>query len=206
MGLMIVPSLYAQTSQTVFNMDQLLGFGGAVEIGENEIYAGSRLMGNPRGDEPPGKVYLFQKETDSAWMSSGKLSASDGIVGDQFGYTIDMDGATLAVSAPGQNGKAGVVYVFERNEADAWEETGRLSVEASQPGDQFGYQVAVAGEFVFAAAASRNENTGTVYVFKKSEGEWTFHSELASDDPQERDGFGAALVAEGTHVVYQRTL
>ena len=201
MGLMLIPSLYAQTSQTFFDNNELLGFGGTVEISENEIHAGSRLMGNPRGEEPPGKVHTFQREADGTWVPGQVLLASDGIIGDQFGYALDRAGTTLAVSAPGQNEKAGVVYVFEKDDSGEWQETGRLSVDESQPQDQFGYQVAVSESFVFVAAARHNENTGIVYVFKKNDGVWALHSEITGSDPQEGDAFGSALASAGTRVV-----
>ena len=198
---LVVPSLHAQTYRTIPGIESLLGFGGAVEIGENEVYAGSRLMGNPRGEEPPGKVYVFTKGEDGTWDQSGTLSASDGTVGDQFGYSLAWEGSTLAVSAPGQNNKSGVVYVFEKNGAGEWEETGRLSVDMSQPEDRFGHQIAVTGDFVVVAAARHSQNTGVVYSFHKKDGVWVFHSEITGDDSQAGDAFGTAVVSDGMHVV-----
>ena len=158
-------------------------------------------MGNPRGEEPPGKVHVFKKGTAGTWDISGTLSASDGTVGDQFGYTLDWGGSTLAVSAPGQDGKSGAVYVFEQNESGEWTETGRLVVEATRPEDGFGAQVAVAGQFVLVAASGHNRNMGVVYAFHQQDGAWTLHSELTGDDTQIGDAFGTALVSEGTRVV-----
>ena len=200
LALVFAPGLYAQTNRITPHIESMLGFGGAVEISGNEVYAGSRLMGNPRGEEPPGKVSIFRKDADGAWILSGVLSASDGIVGDQFGNTLVKGGSTLAVSAPGQNGKSGAVYVFEQNESGEWAETGRLSIDASQQGDQFGSQVAVANNFVLVAAPRHAQNTGVVYAFHKNNGEWTLHSEIKGNDTEMGDAFGTALVSNDTRV------
>ena len=70
------------------------------------------------GNVAQGEVYAFV-EPSGGWKSTtetAKLTASDGIQGDVFGYSVAINGTTLAIGAPyhavGSNKAQGAAYIF----------------------------------------------------------------------------------------------
>ena len=58
-------------------------------------------------------------------MEAARLQASNGGIGDFFGRSIYVSGSTLLVGAPGIS----AVYVFEKDAAGVWVETGIVQPE-----------------------------------------------------------------------------
>ena len=80
------------------------------------------------GDTSTGMVEVFERSPDGAWISAGVLLASDGETYDEFGYSVAIDGDTLAVGATddGSLGAKGAAYLFERQPDGVWLETAKL--------------------------------------------------------------------------------
>ncbi len=191
-------------SQTLFvepDAPQLRGFGAAMAMGDGELFVGSRTPARMiRIEHPPGAVYVFAKDENGAWNEHAQIAASDGVVDDKFGFTVDSKDAMLVVGAPGQAAGTGAAYVFEKTEYDEWVETGRLTVAGTTPTDNFAYTVAVVGDFIFVSAIEK-DNGGSVYAFHKADDAWTLHSEITSSDLQADDGFGSRILADGSTVM-----
>jgi len=104
-----------------------------------------------------------------------KLFASDAAPGDQFGYSVAIDGDLLVAGAPGirQPGEPpatapGSAYVFQLQGA-AWVEVAKLTASDPQPGAQFGVSVSISGEVVAVGtdlAEAGGVSSGAVYVFR----------------------------------------
>ena len=95
-----------------------------------------------------GSAYVFTRDSGT-WSQQAKLMADDGQAEDWFGYSVALDNHTALIGAYGDddNGsESGSAYVFTRN-PDAvpitWSETNKLTEDAGQAGDWFGYAVAV---------------------------------------------------------------
>ncbi len=65
-----------------------------------------------------GKVYVFV-EASGGWKTAketARLLASDGVTGDAFGYSVAVNGTTIAISSPyravGSNKAQGTAYIF----------------------------------------------------------------------------------------------
>ncbi|MEM6371099.1 MAG: FG-GAP repeat protein [Myxococcota bacterium] len=54
------------------------------------------------GAESSGAVYLFRRE-EPTWHQLAYIKASNTNAEDDFGWSIDLDGGTLAISAPGES-------------------------------------------------------------------------------------------------------
>ena len=193
-------------AQTTFDAAGVgLGFGGALAVDDGKIFVGSAPVGWPRGEEPAGAVYIFNRSNDGQWVESAAVMASDGRLGDNFGRSLVQDGNTLVVGAPG----AGAAYVFARDEAGSWKQTGKLEPSVSGEGADFGgtngrttrtRAVAIAGERVIVASFNAGERpgtgTGAVHVFRRDEAGWSEEAVLAPADTDDADGFGWAVAAE----------
>ena len=130
-------------------------FGYAVSASGSTVLVGG--PGNENG-EGTGAAYVFT-EPDTGWSntsSSAKLTASDGAAGDWFGHAVSVSDEFIAVGAHGSDAVAGTqesedsgaVYAFRRPE-DGWvssSDAQRLTTDGPEPGDTFGYAVAVSGD------------------------------------------------------------
>jgi hypothetical protein len=120
-----------------------------------------------------GAVYIFTRSND-VWTQQAyvKASAHNSAVnqGEAFGFRVALDGDTLAVSAPGEDGCisgingdesiegcnfAGAVYVFTRT-AGAWTQQAYLKASNTNTntteGDQFGSWIALKGNTLVVSA------------------------------------------------------
>jgi hypothetical protein len=126
-------------------------------------------------------VYVFTRPA-SGWASetqAAKLTASDGAIDDELGWSVAVsgDGGTVAAGAPsaavGANGLQGAVYVFTRPASGWASETQRAKLTASHgaAGDSLGTSVAVSGDGGTVAAGApgaavgANAPQGAAYVF-----------------------------------------
>jgi len=128
---------------------------------------------NPQGCNT-GAVYLFTSDGNS-WVpheASFKLTASDAVNSDQFGWSVAIDGDQLAVGAPSRNeGEpvSGAVYLF-KYDGTAWvPDVSQEKLTASMPKmyERFGFSVAFDGDKLVVGAS------GSVYVYERQlGGEW----------------------------------
>src|SRR5690606_11885990 len=103
------------------------------------------------------------------------------------------------------------VFLFSANKAfgqkltiEKWVPTDRAS------GDNFGNAVAVDGNYAVVGAPNEDEdasgsntlsNAGSVYVYYKSDGVWTFQQKLVASDRGAGDNFGASVAISGDYIV-----
>jgi uncharacterized repeat protein (TIGR01451 family) len=131
------------------------------------------------------------------------LTASDGAQGDQFGFSLAIDGDSLAVGAPTADGPggedAGAVYVFRKREA-TWVQEAKLTAGDGAPGAQLGFSVALRGDTLAVGAAkdgARGSLSGAVYVFERAGTTWTQRAKLTGARTRAFDVLGAAVALDG---------
>jgi hypothetical protein len=154
-------------------------FGISVGVHGDVIVVGAY---QPSPAEQPGKAYVFEKP-GSGWADmteTAQLTASDAANNDNFGFAVDIDGTTIVVGAyldddSGTN--SGSAYVFEKSFI-GWEsttETAKLTASDANAMDQFGIDVAIAGNTI-AVGADRDSDgayqAGSAYVFVKPDEGW----------------------------------
>lgn len=100
-------------------------FGSAVDIGNNgsTIVVGA-YSDNVGGNSNQGSAYIYTRSGNN-WTYQGKITASDGDVGDSFGNSVSVSGPFIAVGAflddEGADTDQGSVYVFfEFTEPGGW--------------------------------------------------------------------------------------
>lgn len=78
-------------------------------------------------------------------------------------YRIDGTGAT--------NTQAGAAYLFQRT-GSTWTEAAKLEGSTRTSGDEFGYSVAVAGDYAVVGAPGLEQSRGAIFVFHWSGSDW----------------------------------
>ncbi len=157
-------------------------YGTAVAIEGDTAFVGAPFeSGN---GERSGAVHLYE-QLDGEWTYSGTITASRAEPYAYFGEALAVSGETLAVAAPGFGDEA--VYLFER-QGDGWQEVARLERPASlgngngSEGPIFGSSVALYDEWLaVGAATASSSSTGSVFVYRREEGDWALFEELESN-------------------------
>ena len=180
-----------------------------------------------------GAVYVFTRRgttwTQQAYVkasNTGEAGTADTFGdGDQFGVSLSIsdDGNTLAVGAltedsrsPGINGNqadntansAGAVYVFTRT-GTAWSQQAYVKAANPDPGDMFGYSVALNADGSTLAVGSYDEGgsprgingtpdnmrrgAGAVYVFSRAGTTWSQEAYVHASNAEAGDSFGVSV-------------
>ncbi|MBI5585794.1 MAG: FG-GAP repeat protein [Deltaproteobacteria bacterium] len=190
-------------------------------------------MNGDQGDNSApgaGAVYVFIRNGGN-WVQQAYLKASNTGAGDNFGFSVAIEGDTLVVGAPfeasnatGINGiqgdnsapGAGAVYVFTRA-LGVWTQQAYLKASNTGAGDNFGFSVALSGDTLVVGAPFEDSdatgvnanqgsnaapNAGAAYVFVRTLEAWSQQAYLKASNTDPEDRFGwSVAVAEDTAVI-----
>src|SRR6266403_2206353 len=165
------------------------------------------LIGADGENSFQGAAYLFAKSND-LWSQGQKLTASDGLPGDEFGYRVALAEDTLLVGAftatVGGNTSQGAAYVFNQSNG-TWSESQKLTASDGGLFDNFGASVALDGSTLVVGAngatVGGNPAQGAVYVFTESNGTWTQTQKLTANDGAAYDNFGLSVALKGSTIL-----
>jgi hypothetical protein len=146
-----------------------------------------------------GAAYVFVR-SGSTWSQQAKLTASDGLAHDEFGYSVALSGSTAVVGAIGNNSFTGAAYVFTRS-GSTWSQRTELTAAGGGAGGFFGVSVALSGSTAVVGAIGDNTGTGAAYVFKGSGIAWSQQGELTATDGASGDQFGVSVALSGSTAV-----
>lgn len=132
--------------------------------------------------------------------------ASDGVVGDQFGFSVAIDGNYAIIGAPlddiGANGDQGSAYIFFFN-GTTWVEQAKLSAVGGEASDNFGSSVAISGDYAIVGAprdnVGANSDQGSAYIFIRSGTTWTQQSNFSGNSATADDRFGSSVSIDGIY-------
>jgi len=190
-------------------------FGEFVRIDKNTVIVGARGSdrATPTTQIDAGAAYVFVRR-GTRWVQQAKLMASDGIGGDNFGMSADIDGDTAVVGAwfdaEGINSQQGSAYIFSRTRAGIWTQKTKLLAPDGIAGDQFGVAACIAGNTVAIGSRRDNHNVGTpgstsgegsVYIYTGSDTIWTLQQRIEADDATGGDAFGESLAIESDRIL-----
>jgi len=165
------------------------------------------LIGADGDNSFQGAAYLFAKSNGS-WSEGQKLTASDGLPGDEFGYRVVLADNTLLVGAftatVGGVVSQGAAYVFTQSNG-TWSESQKLIASDGGLFDNFGASVALDGSTLVVGAngatVGSNPAQGAVYVFTESNGTWTQTQKLTANDGTAYDNFGLSVALKGSTIL-----
>ncbi len=174
-------------------------FGGSVALFGETILVGAR-RDDDNGDES-GAAYLFTRH-GSGWVQQAKLTAADGESGAEFGRSVALCGDTAVIGAALDDAKgedSGSVYMFTRSGTN-WSQLAKLTAADGAKGDVFGISVALDGDTALVGADlddDKAEDSGSVYVYTRSKGNWSQQAKLTADDAGNVDIFGVRVAISG---------
>ena len=133
------------------------------------------LVAAPAKNSAQGAAYVFVRDK-GVWSQRQELAASDGAVGDAFGFSVALsrDGNVALVAGPGKNFAQGAAYVFVRDKG-VWSQRQELAASDGATGDEFGRSVALSGDgnVALVGASNKNSGRGAAYVFVRDMGVWS---------------------------------
>ncbi|WP_159105402.1 DUF4214 domain-containing protein [Thiorhodococcus drewsii] len=182
------------------------GFGQAVSIYAETIAVGA--PGQEANGDDAGAVYVFGTGANGAWTQRAKLLALEGAEDDQFGFAVALFGDRLLVGSPGNDfggSNAGSADLFTRSSSGLWTQTTRLLAVDSSASDQFGSDVALAGDIAVIGTRyddDNGSNSGSAYVFQPNgSGVWSQEKKLRANDAGSGDELGGAVAVSGSRVL-----
>lgn len=150
--------------------EALSSFGKEVAVDGDVIAIGAPDYGDG------GAVAIFERGSGGIWTQTSITVPPDNMPGDEFGFSVALEGNTLMVGARkhGPNDK-GAVYVIEKDAASGlWGYTGFLQPTLNNF-NYFGRQVALDGNRAVIAASG----TGSAYVYQRHiTGVWLYETKL----------------------------
>lgn len=143
---------------------------------------------------------------DPLFTAETKLTTSDATPGSRSGWSVAVDGNTAVVGTPFDDVGAsdtGSAYVFVRA-AGTWSLQAKLTASDAQAGDRFGWAVTVSGDSAVIGApfedeSISNQDTGSAYVFVRSDNNWVQQQKLRASDvggATRFDLFGASVASD----------
>jgi hypothetical protein len=199
-------------SQELYAPDGANGdfFGYSVAI--DAYTGGTLLIGAPQdkigGNAGQGSAWVFIRY-NNGFSIQEKLTAAGGGAGDNFGWSVAVEGYTsgrAVVGAPhGGSTNQGVAYIFRRNNA-LWIQELALAPADGARGDEFGHVVAIniTGNRMAVGAPfddiGANTDQGSVYLYEVGT-PWSFVAKLIAFDGAAGDGFGWSVSINGPDVV-----
>ena len=169
-------------------------FGNSVSIDGDTAVIGAWGDGSKNGS-----AYVFTR-SGGIWTQQAKLTASDGVRSDYFGFSVSMDGDTAIIGAWGDDSLKGSAYVFTRN-GGIWTQQAKLIASDGANFDWFGYSVSVYGDTAVIGAYGDDSFKGSAYVFTRSGGTWTQQNKLTASDGAASDWFGHSVSVYGDTAV-----
>ena len=168
-------------------------FGGSLLSADTNLFIGA-----PDENSFRGAVYIYALNENGFASSSYSqlLTDSSGVSGDLFGWDMAVSGEDIAISSPyaGSN-NSGHVVLFEK-EGESVAQNATIFSSSSQSGDEFGYDIEFYENVLFVGAPGHDLvdglNSGAVYIYQKSDGDWN-ETKITAADFSPGDRFGHSL-------------
>jgi hypothetical protein len=150
-----------------------------------------------KGVENSGSAYILKRDGTS-WIEQNKLMASDGEIGDEFGYAVSISGDYAIVGAYRDNDNgtdSGSAYIFKRD-GETWVEQEKLRASDGVAYDRCGFCVSISGGYAIVGAYKDDddgESSGSAYIFKRDGINWIQQTKLTASDASAGDRFGYSV-------------
>jgi hypothetical protein len=175
-------------------------FGISVSIDGDYAIVGANL--DDDNGSASGSVYIYQRTSGNTWGNEFKITASDGVVEDQFGHSVSIDGDYAIVGAyfDDDNGNAsGSAYIYQRTSGNTWSNEFKITASDGEANDNFGIRVSIDGDYAIVGAPSDDDNgfnSGSVYIYQRTLGNtWGNEFKIIASDGAASDIFGAVSIS-----------
>jgi hypothetical protein len=177
------------------------------------------VNGNELDESAPnaGAAYVFVR-SGGIWSQQAYIKASNTSVGDHFGCSVALSGATLLVGAADEDSVApdsGAAYVFVRN-GGVWSQQAWFKASNPGAGDEFGASVSLSGDMLAVGALWEDssatgingnqldesaQDSGAAYVFTRSGATWSQAAYLKASNTGANDRFGSCVALSNSSLV-----
>lgn len=147
-----------------------------------------------------GAAYVYRRHRmQSNWIEWQQLLAQDRDSSDGFGYAVALNNSFAAVGAPWERhnalgqfplDSAGSVYLYYRNAFGQYLDTAKLVPASRKAGSLFGAALHMNDEVLLVGAPG---DTGKVFCYQFSGGQWNLLQILQAPDGQAGDAFGSSV-------------
>ena len=166
-------------------------FGNAVSVSGSTVAVGAFQKNTFQG-----AAYIFTRN-GAIWSQQQKLTAMDGVTGDEFGFVVSVSGNTVAVGAQrddtDQFQDHGSVYIFTRN-GTIWTQQTKIFQDTTLVFAQFGYALALDGENLIVGQGG---GLNIAWVYTRNGTTWSVADEYAG---AAQSSFGGAVGISGAIV------
>jgi len=167
--------------------------------GDRLVIGAYRWDGVGANKENQGAVYVFDYDGTN-WNETTILTASDGSIDDQFGWSVSIDGDRIIVGTLFHElPRHGAAYIYDYDGTN-WNETVKLVDAHPETNDGFGYQTKVSGDRVIISG--HRNYLDSVFVFEYDGVDWLQEDVIIpSDHIPNTFGFGESLDLDGDVIV-----
>jgi hypothetical protein len=170
-------------------------FGISISLDGNSV-----VIGAYRDNSYRGAAYVFVR-SGTTWTQQAKLTASDGVDGDEFGCSVSLDGDYVVIGAASVDLYRGAAYIFVRS-GTIWMQQAKLTASDGVEWDFFGESVSLSGDTVVIGAGQLlNSGTGAAYVFTRVGTTWTQQAKLTASDGASENWFGFSVSLDGDSAI-----
>jgi fibronectin type 3 domain-containing protein len=192
------------------------GWSAAID-GDYAIVSAATEDGGP--DDPAidaGAAYVFHRTGPNTWDSGVKLVAPDAQKTDWFGGSVALGGDYAIVGAWLEDGgagnpaaNAGAAYVFRRTGLNTWDAGIKLVAPDAQADDNFGWSVALSGDYAVVSAYREDGgdggptvDAGAAYLFHRTGvNAWDAGTKLVAPDAEADDWFGVSVALGDSDII-----
>ena len=151
-------------------------------------------------------VYRYDRGGSEQWKYEATLTASDGDMGDIFGFSGGIDGDVIVIGARDDENdgvsQSGSAYVFRYNpQTKQWNEEAKLTDPNGEQLDLFGNSARIKGDVALIGALGNDGGRGAAFVFRYNGATWILEAELTAFDGRADDRFGLSVASRGEVVV-----
>jgi hypothetical protein len=166
------------------------------------------IIGAYCDDTYKGSAYIF-KWDGTGWIQQQKLTASDGVDYDYFGYSVSISGDWAIVGAYRDDNEKGInagsAYMFKWDGTN-WILRQKLLAPDGAAGDCFGNSVSIRGGYAIIGANwddDKGNDSGSAYIYKKwwDEMQWVLQQKLTASDGGANGFFGYSVSISGDYAI-----
>ena len=177
-------------------LSPVAGFGRFVSVsGDRAVVA---ALDDEVGGVSTGTANVFVR-SGGTWTFEARLEPPTLANGIDFGSSVAIDGDVAVVGARFQDSQRGAAYIYERT-GSTWDMTGSIEVPTAPLGTWLGWDVAVSGARVAAAAPALLAES-FVLVYAKTGTDWSLEQKLVPSDVKVGDRFGFSIDLYGDTLI-----
>lgn len=114
-----------------------------------------------------------------------------------FGSALSLSADTLVVgSALSDSDNKGVVFIFEKNSSNVWEQLTFLQPSGLSANAYFGQSVSIENDTLVVGCPGEN----SVYIYNRVSGVWSFSQKIEPDDAIGSSSFGYRVAISGDYL------